>query len=53
MYSDSEYSYDDAADLARFWGFSTAWEAKLKIGRWIMEGKETDINQDLNDARAE
>ena len=33
-----DYSYEDAAKLADYWGKDTPWDAKLKIGRMLQDG---------------
>lgn len=47
----SQYTYDDAALLADFWGVATPWDAKLKIGGWLMQGNAAVVNQALDNAR--
>lgn len=44
FYSETSYSYDDAAVLAEFWGEPSPYDAKLRIERNIMMG-----NADLVD----
>jgi len=44
---DSNYTYDDAVLLARFWAKATPWEAKLKIGFSLLQGDDTLIQQTL------
>ncbi|MCB1178945.1 MAG: hypothetical protein KDK36_15275 [Leptospiraceae bacterium] len=49
-YSNSKFSYDDAVLLAEFWGLSDPWDAKLKIGKNIINGNEEDIKKQLKEA---
>ena len=44
-YSNSKYTYDDAVLLADFWGKTTPWEAKLKIGRLLINNEAATIEQ--------
>ncbi|MEM7182069.1 MAG: hypothetical protein AAF518_14220 [Spirochaetota bacterium] len=46
-YSSSRYSYGDAENLAKLWGLSSPWDAKLKMGRLILQGKTAQINRAL------
>jgi hypothetical protein len=50
-YTNSQYSYEDAALLAQFWGESEPWDAKLKIGRLLMSGHEVTVQKALQNAR--
>ncbi len=49
---DGGYSYDDAARLATYWGVNEPWEAKLKIARLLIQGKDTAIQTALKSAKA-
>ncbi|MDQ7089861.1 MAG: hypothetical protein Q9M50_04355 [Methylococcales bacterium] len=44
-YIQSTYNYDDAVLLAEFWGKSSPWEAKLKIGRLLINNERETIDQ--------
>ncbi|MCB1173260.1 MAG: hypothetical protein KDK39_06835 [Leptospiraceae bacterium] len=46
-YSDSQYSYEDAESLAQLWGLESPWDAKLKMGRLILNGKPEQIDNAL------
>ena len=50
-FSNSQYTYDDAALLANFWGTASPWDAKLKIGSLLMNGNNSAVQQALNNAR--
>ncbi|OQY56552.1 MAG: hypothetical protein DRR08_07560 [Candidatus Parabeggiatoa sp. nov. 2] len=50
-YSNSKYTYDDAAVLAEYWGKSEAWDAKLKIGSLLVSGDEAAIQKALQQAK--
>jgi len=50
-YSASEYTFEDAERLARYWGVSTPWEGKLKIGRLLMTGNHAAIQKALQSAK--
>jgi hypothetical protein len=50
-YSDSQYSYEDVAILADFWGQSDFWETKLKIGSLLMSGNEAAVQKALQNAQ--
>jgi len=50
-YSASEYTFEDAERLASYWGKSTPWEAKLKIGSLLMSGNNADIRRALKSAK--
>jgi hypothetical protein len=52
-YSNSKYSFDDAAILADFWGKSDPWEAKLKIGSLLMSGNEAAVQKALQNVMKE
>lgn len=49
-YAASRYDYDDAALLADFWGQPTPWDAKLKIGRLLLDGQGAYVQQALQQA---
>ncbi|MEN8219609.1 MAG: hypothetical protein ABFS56_25310, partial [Pseudomonadota bacterium] len=51
-YTNSKYTYSDAELLAAYWGKSTHWDAKLKIGRLIKAGDDAAVAQALQQARA-
>ena len=46
-----DYSYDDAKQLADYWGKATPWDAKLKIGRMLQDGDNKLVIEALNRAR--
>jgi hypothetical protein len=50
-YSNSEYTFEDAKRLARYWGKSTPWEGKLKIGSLLMSGNNAAIQKALQSAK--
>jgi hypothetical protein len=50
-YSASEYNFEDAKRLARYWGKSTPWEAKLKIGSLLLSGNNVAVQKDLQRAK--
>jgi hypothetical protein len=39
-YQDSQYNYNDAEKLAKFWGDRTPWDAKIRIGRNLILGQD-------------
>ncbi len=43
----SKYTYNDAQLLAEWWGMSAPWDAKLKIGRLLMNGNDAAIQKEL------
>jgi hypothetical protein len=47
FYSETNYSYEDAAALARFWGDSTPYEAKLRIERNLILGNADEVEAAL------
>ena len=49
-YVNSQYSYDDAASLAEFWRQATPWDAKLKIGRLLLEDNEVAVQDALSNS---
>jgi hypothetical protein len=51
VYTNSQYSYEDAALLAKFWGESEPWDAKLKIGRLLMGNDKAAVQEALQNAR--
>jgi hypothetical protein len=50
-YSASKYTFEDAERLARYWGKSTAWDAKLKIGSLLLSGNNAAIKKALQSAK--
>ncbi len=52
LYSESKYKYDDAALLAKFWGDTSPWDAKLRIERNLILGNDKIIDQALQYARS-
>jgi len=46
----SDYTYDDAALLATFWGKATPWDAKLKIGSLLLSDNDAAVQQALKNA---
>lgn len=51
-FKNSRYTYKDAAALARYWDKSSPWEAKLEMGRLIMQGQDDQIRYSLQGAGA-
>lgn len=51
FYRESQYNYEDAEDLARFWGDRTPTEAKLRIERNLILGNYEIIEEALRFAR--
>ena len=49
---DGGYSYEDAVLLATYWGRNEPWEAKLKIARLLIQGKDAAIQTALKNAKA-
>ena len=47
FYLESDYSYDDAAALADFWGDATPYEAKLRIERNLILGHADEVEAAL------
>lgn len=45
------YDYDDAVALAEFWGDPSPWEAKQRIERNLLLGKQRTVNSALRKAR--
>ena len=52
FYRESKYNYQDATDLARFWGDRTPTDAKLRIERNLILGNEEVIDRALRFARS-
>ncbi|MDQ6991432.1 MAG: hypothetical protein Q9M11_06835 [Mariprofundaceae bacterium] len=50
-YVKSRYNYADAESLARFWGSNRVWDAKLKIGDYILKNNQTAIDQALDNTQ--
>lgn len=46
-----DYSYEDAKELADYWGRATPWDAKLKIGRMLQGGDNKLVVSALKKAR--
>ena len=51
FYRESQYNYEDAKDLAKFWGDRTPTEAKLRIERNLILGNDEVIEKALRFAR--
>ena len=51
FYTESKYDYDDAVDLAKFWGDRTPFDAKLRIERNLILGNDEIIEEALRFAR--
>ena len=51
FYSESKYNYQDASDLAKFWGDRTPLDAKLRIERNLIMGNDEIIEEALRFAR--
>ncbi len=51
FYTESKYDYDDAVDLAKFWGDRTPLDAKLRIERNLIMGNDEIIEEALRFAR--
>jgi hypothetical protein len=51
-FMDGGYSYDDAVLLAKYWGKKEPWEAKVKIARLLIQGKDADLQTALKKAKA-
>ncbi len=47
LYSQSDFTYDDAAALAEYWGDASPYESKLRIERNLVLGNEQAIHQML------
>lgn len=47
----SKYTYNDADLLAKFWGTTTVWDAKVRIGSLMLRGDDAAVQRDLNNAR--
>ena len=50
-YADSQYSYDDAKLLAKYWGKATILDTKYKIGSLLLSRNNAAIQQSLQQAR--
>lgn len=46
-----DYSYEDAKQLADYWGKATPWDAKLKIGQMLQDGENKLVIEALRRAR--
>ncbi|MBW4462723.1 MAG: hypothetical protein KME47_21170 [Nodosilinea sp. WJT8-NPBG4] len=51
LYSETTYTYDDAAALAEFWGDATPYDAKLRIERNLIMGNFQEVGYALKLAR--
>ena len=51
LYSNSGFKYQDAKDMAKFWGSNSAWEGKLMIEKNMILGHEQAIRDALNIVR--
>ena len=51
-YLDGGYSYNDAALVATYWGEANTWDAKLKMTRLLVQGKDAAIQAALRNARS-
>ena len=47
LYSVSKYQYEDAEKLAKLWGESSPWEAKIRIEKNLILGQQEIIEQAL------
>ena len=47
LYGESKYKYDDAAKLAKLWGDSSPYEAKIRIEKNLIFGQQEVIEQAL------
>ncbi len=47
LYSESKYKYNDAQKLAKLWGDSSPWEAKIRIEKNLILGQPEVIEQAL------
>jgi len=50
-YTNSGYNYYDAESLANYWGKATVWDAKLKIGSLLLEGRKSQVRTSLRQAQ--
>lgn len=53
FYSETSYTYDDAAALAEFWGDATPYDAKLRIERNLIMGNADEVDYALELAKPE
>ena len=51
FYGEKGYTYEDAVALARFWGKSTPWEAKLKAEKQLIMGRYQAVRKELESAK--
>ncbi len=51
FFSESQYTYDDAEKLAKFWGDPSPYDAKLRIGRNLILGQEEIVARAMREAR--
>lgn len=52
-FASSQYTYDDAARLATFWGESSPWDAKLKMGELLLNNNNAAVQQALKNAKTQ
>jgi hypothetical protein len=50
FFEEKGYTYDDAVALARFWGNSTPWEAKLQVEKYLILGEYQAVRNALRSA---
>jgi hypothetical protein len=50
-YDEQGYSYEDAVDLAAYWGDADSWETKLRIERNLLLNNDDVVSQALRLAR--
>ncbi|MBD2114254.1 MULTISPECIES: hypothetical protein [Cyanophyceae] len=53
FYSETSYTYDDAAALAEFWGDATPYDAKLRIERNLIMGNADEVEYALELANSQ
>jgi hypothetical protein len=50
FFEEKGYTYDDAVALARFWGKSSPWEAKLQVEKYLISGDHQAVRNALRSA---
>jgi len=48
----SDYTYDDMKVLADYWGLPTPFDAKLKVGKLLTEGKRQQLKDEYKKSRS-